>query len=324
MKNNKLLVFLNLSFMFATYLVCFNFSILSANKTEAKKINEYIKTYNYSSSLSLNEEIKILKQANNYTLFKVSFDSTNGERVPALMYIPSEAKPPYPCVIVLHGYGGNKGFTGLFASAFIPMGYAVIGIDIEYHGDRKEEGKDVFSTDVKDDVRSLHQTIVDLRRTVDYLESRGDIDAKRIGYIGTSLGGFLGAVFSGVDKRIKTSILIVGGGNWEKMILKSQVPPFKIIKSDFCNNKDFCIKDFASKMDVIEPLNFVGLISPEPLLMINCKNDKYVPKETAEELFDSAKEPKTIEWFTCMGEIAHIPPLDKTMILIKKWLVENL
>jgi dipeptidyl aminopeptidase/acylaminoacyl peptidase len=51
----------------------------------------------------------------------------------------------------------------------------------------------------------------DFKRSIDYLETRPDIDSKRLAYIGASWGGVLGAILPAVEDRLKVSILIVGG-----------------------------------------------------------------------------------------------------------------
>ena len=296
---------------------------IPALATVPEKTAAYVKTYEYDHNMPLNAEVKEVRTVGGYTLYHVLYDSTNGERVPAHLYIPTRGKAPYPCVIVQHGYSGDKSFGDLFAGVLAPKGYALMAIDIEYHGERKEAGKDVFTIDVADNVRSLHQTVQDQMRMVDYLVSRPDIDPKRIGYFGASLGSFLGSIFTGVDSRIKTVILMVGGGGWDDMLKTSQVAPFGVIRNHL-DNKDDAIKAFADKMDVIDPLNFVGLISPRTLLMINCENDHYVPKKTGEALYQMAGDPKEIKWFTCAGDVAHVPPIDKSTSLLKKWYDKNL
>jgi uncharacterized protein len=288
-----------------------------------ERLGKLLKHFEYDRSAPLNVEEKFLMKTGGYSQYHLLFDSTNGERVPASLFLPVKPAPPFPCIIVQHGYGGDKSMGGTFASVLIPRGYAVIAIDIEYHGERKEAGKDVLSTDIEDDARALSQTVVDLMRTVDYLASRGDIDMNGIGYIGASLGSFLGAVFAGVDERVKSVFLIVGGGDWEKMLATSKVGPFDGIR-DLYKQKGLPYSDYDKRMDAVEPLNYIGLVSPRPLLMVNCSNDKYVPKENAEELYDAAKDPKKIEWYTCDGDIAHIPPMDKTLSLIKKWFKKTL
>jgi len=288
-----------------------------------EKIKLHLKSYEYDHSAPLNAAESVVLKAGVYTQYHFVVDSTNGERVTGFLYMPMKPKPPFPCIIVQHGYGGDKGMGGVFAGFLVPRGYAVAAIDIEYHGERKQEGKDVLSTDVEDDARALRQSVIDLMRTVDYLNARGDIDMDRIGYIGASLGSFLGAVFTGIDERVKSVLLIVGGGDWEKMLASSQVGSFGVLR-DFYKRKGLSYADFDARMDVVEPLNYIGRVAPRPLLMINCSNDKFVPKETAEELYAAARDPKKIEWYTCDGDIAHVPPVDKTLVQIRDWFKQTL
>ena len=175
-----------------------------------------------------------------------------------------------------------------------------------------------MSLDAADDARALSQSVVDLRRTVDYLASRGDIDMDRIGYIGVSLGSFVGSVFAGVDPRVRTAVFVVGGGGWKAMIDTSGVHALEAIRAHEAERgRDTA--DFAKALHVVEPLAFAPRIAPRPVLMINCDNDQYVPKPTAEDLFASLGEPKDIRWFTCDGDIGHIPPMDKALNLAVKW-----
>src|SRR5260370_36745468 len=51
----------------------------------------------------------------------------------------------------------------------------------------------------------------DLGRSIDYLETRPDIDVKRLAFYGFSLGAFWGPIFTQVDSRFKASVWLVGG-----------------------------------------------------------------------------------------------------------------
>ena len=51
----------------------------------------------------------------------------------------------------------------------------------------------------------------DLMRTLDYLETRPDIDSYRVGYYGVSWGGRRGPLIMALESRLKTGVLIVGG-----------------------------------------------------------------------------------------------------------------
>ena len=52
------------------------------------------------------------------------------------------------------------------------------------------------------------QLVKDFKRSIDYLETREDIDADRIAYYGMSWGGILGAIIPAVEDRLKASVLL--------------------------------------------------------------------------------------------------------------------
>ena len=286
-------------------------------------VQQYVKTYEYDHAAPLNATETQTGVYPVYTAYHIAFDSTNGERVPGVLYLPKNGAARNPCVIVQHGYGGDKSMGGMFAGTLAPQGFAVIAIDAEYHGERKEPGKDVLATDVENDERAWHQSIQDLSRVVDYLETRTDIDMQRIGYVGASMGAFFGAVFTGVDKRVKTAVLVVGGGDWDVFINNSMVPPAVVIR-DYYKKAGMPLSDFAQGMAPVDPVHFISLFAPHPLLMINCSNDTIVPRKTGELLFEAAGEPKYIEWLKCDAPIGHIPPIGKTQQLVMKWFKKQL
>jgi dienelactone hydrolase len=57
----------------------------------------------------------------------------------------------------------------------------------------------------------LRQLVKDVRRSIDYLETRSDIEDEKLAYYGMSWGGALGAIVPAVEERIAASVLIAGG-----------------------------------------------------------------------------------------------------------------
>ncbi len=56
----------------------------------------------------------------------------------------------------------------------------------------------------------LIQVVKDFKRCIDYLETRQDIDSRKLAYYGMSWGGMYGAIIPAVDERIKASVLLGG------------------------------------------------------------------------------------------------------------------
>jgi len=242
--------------------------------------------YRYDSALPLDIEEKKLSENGSGTTYHLIYTSAHEQRVTAILMIP-KGTGPFPAVIAQHGYQGSKqvDYVAAVCDFLVKQGYAVMAIDAQYHGERAKAGRDMFmyATAPHTARDAFAQTVIDLRRAVDVLQARPEIDAKRIGYWGASMGAMLGAVFCGLDNRIKAACLVVGGGGLANALSKR----FGVTPSG----------DIKDALTVIEPVNYVGMISPRPLLMLNGKQDKTISVEAAQALFDAAGEPKRIVWY---------------------------
>lgn len=242
------------------------------------------KFYNYDHELPLNDSIQLVSNDDGLKLYSVSFTSVHDKRVTGLLSVPSQNKGPLPVIILLHGLGDRKTVDYIEAGYqyFQQSGYAVLRIDIDNHGDRKKYDYDFDLTDgyrywTRD---IITQTVFDLRRSIDFLETRVEIDKDRIGFFGISLGGIIGTIFSGVDKRVKVPVIALAGGNLSLMF-----------------GLDAFTEETKDFFSIIDPINFVQEIAPRPLLMINAENDEVIDPLTSKLLFRKAKQPKEIIWY---------------------------
>ena len=140
------------------------------------------------------------------------------ERIPFLMRVDvvrGPAPKPKPVVIVLHGTGGNKDAMRSWLDDLAKAGFMAVAIDARYHGDRVPggKGKDAYVAAITKAWRTpagepqehpfFYDTVWDLWRLLDYLETRPDVDKSRIGMIGTSMGGIQTILAASVDDRVK-------------------------------------------------------------------------------------------------------------------------
>lgn len=287
--------------------------------TAPARTEDPVKLYEYDRSLSLEAEEELVEKRNGYKLYKVRFNSVNEERVPALLAVPLRGSPPYPCIVMLHGYGGSKEDMLDFASLAAENGYAMMAIDAQFHGERKRPGKALYSINMTRTRDGIIQTVIDARRAVDYLESRQDIDPTRIALVGGSMGAIIGALFAGVESRVKAAVLIVGGGNMSLMVMESEHPAIPPIR-EHLRESGITYEEIQKALDPVDPLNFVDKIAPRPLLMHNGKHDTIVPAEAGRQLYEKARQPKKIYWY----DAGHDVPLQLVALRTLRWLDENL
>lgn len=155
-----------------------------------------------------------------WTHERVSFDAAYGnERVIAHLFLPQNAAPPYQTVVYFPGSASVVQTSSehieqyyefpLFLSFLVKNGRAVVYPVFKGTFERHEPR-----------YRPLHmgnesiayteyvvQLVKDFKRSVDYLESRDDIDPSRIAYYGMSWGGVFGGIVPAVEDRVRTTIL---------------------------------------------------------------------------------------------------------------------
>ena len=271
----------------------------------------------YDRALPLDPEVKEKSVEDGVRLLSVTYSSTHSERVPALLALPANPKPPLPCIVLMHGLGGSKEGMKPFWVELTKAGYACFAIDAKFHGERpKGPGGQAFLLYPYSGRDALAQTVVDLRRGLDFLHTRDDIDPKRIGYVGVSMGAILGSITAGVDDRIAAVALIVGGGDWNVLLEKTLLS----LAGDK-NLKDKSARaSVVAALDPLDPVHWVGRISPRPVLMINGDLDNIVPVEANKALHAAAKEPKKVVWYSG----GHFAPPDLVRKELLAWFADHL
>lgn len=191
---------------------------------------------------------------------KVSFAAGYGnERVPALLFLPKNHKPPYQVVVYFPGsnaiYARTSANIEIARVDFlVKSGRAVM---YPIYKSTYERADSIQSDYANESVFYRDHMLMwakDLRRSIDYLETRSDIDSTRIAYFGLSWGGMLGGVMNAVEPRIKAVVLYVAG---------------------------LAMDPARPEADVI---NFLPRVK-QPVLMLNGKYDHFFPIESSQKPF---------------------------------------
>jgi len=144
------------------------------------------------------------------------------ERVPGFLIKSDKNEGRRPCVIVLHGTGGNKEGQRGFMVDLAKRGIIGVAIDARYHGARSggTKGSAAYVEAITKAWKTkpgepqehpfYYDTCWDLWRTVDYLSTRSDVDPKRIGMFGISMGGIQTWLAAAADERVKVAVPAIG------------------------------------------------------------------------------------------------------------------
>jgi uncharacterized protein len=282
--------------------LCLTTLPLEAQNADPPSFETLAKTYQYDSKKPLDAK----EEAQKDSAWHLTFAGTDGKPVPGVFMRP-KASGKYPVVLLLHGLTSNKEtMAASFGTELVKRGFAVLALDAPFHGERKPKNDDAATAQREFQTRfvtTFQVGIKDWRRGLDYLATRPDVDTKRIGLIGYSMGSMMGSILAATDSRVKASAFCVGGD--PILGMAANLPP-------------------AAKSAVypIAPSLFVGHIAPRPTLFINGKQDNVVNEAAAKRFYDAAQKPKEIIW----ADAGHIlPPKDagKAVDWIEKTLTKK-
>jgi len=230
----------------------------------------------------------------------VSFAAQAGDRVPALLFRRPDASGRRPVVIVLHGTGGNKeGLAGRLRD-LAKRGFIAVAIDGRYHGARatRTPGQlDPYQAAILAAYRTpkehpfLYDTVWDVMRLIDYLETREDVDSRRIGLTGISKGGMETYLAAAVDPRIAVAVPLIGvqsfrwgldHGAWDSRAwtLREAIDPAakdgnESVGAGFMRR--FYDRVAPGVYGDFDGPAMLPLIAPRPLLVVNGDSDPRTP-----------------------------------------------
>jgi dipeptidyl aminopeptidase/acylaminoacyl peptidase len=233
---------------------------------------------------------------------KVSFDAAYAdERVIAYLFLPKNAAPPFQTVVYFPGGASEwqrssediEGYYEfpMFLSFVVKSGRAAL-YPI-YKGTFERGTNDIaavidFDNGSRQYAAILVQEVQDFKRSLDYLETRPDIDAEKLAYYGMSWGAFNGAITTAIEDRLKASVLVAGG----------------------------FISDVRPEAN---PVTYAPWVKA-PTLMLNGLYDSFFPPETSSKpmfrLLGTPAEYRRQIFY----ETDHIPPYNEYVKEILAWL----
>jgi serine/threonine protein kinase/dienelactone hydrolase len=225
-------------------------------------LRSYIDTWYKYDRTALNARVESVDRELGYCVReRITFDAAYpNERVIAYLHLPREIDPPYQVVVWYptddaRGSPWDKRAYRHELVCLMRSGRAVIVPFYKGTYERRLEQESYPPDGVLS--RNLYvQRSQDLRRAVDYLETRPDIDMSKLAYVGVNWGAQMGPLMIATEERFKTGILLLGG---------------------LCA----CARHPAS-----DPANFAPRVRV-PMLMANSRGDSIFPYETAQKpLFD--------------------------------------
>jgi dienelactone hydrolase len=201
------------------------------------------------------------------------------ERVIAYLYLPKSASPPYQTILLFPGSYAQRFHafedSQLYAVDFlIKSGRALMFPEYKNTYERLTQPPDSGTIAERDDTIAQAK---DLRRSVDYLGTRPEIDHDRLAYYGISWGGENGPIMTAIEDRFKVAVFLAGG----------------------------CVN--GKVLPEIDPMNYVPHVRI-PVLMLNGRYDFEIPLDTCQEPFFRLLGTSPQNKRHILYESGHAPP----------------
>jgi dienelactone hydrolase/tRNA A-37 threonylcarbamoyl transferase component Bud32 len=243
------------------------------------------------------------EKARDWTKQKITFDTANAdERMTAYLFLPKNSRPPFQTVIYFPGSSAVEQKSSqdlekyvwfeVDLSFLLQDGRAVLFPIYAGTFERKDPRiPEIIPPDTRLYTDYYIRVIKEFKRSIDYLESRRDIDSGKLAYLGFSWGGWLGTMVPAVEERLKVSIIKAGG-------LRNRGRP---------------------EMNSVNYVTRVKL----PTLMLNGKYDMDFPYETSAkpmyDLLGTPKEDKVQKLYDTDHFIPHNEFIKETLAWLDKY-----
>ena len=298
------------SFLLLLFLLCVG-SVCVASAAESADTRAAFLKLLERPRVELAAEVKPSTGTNGLRMTYFSFAAEAGVRVPGLLVKRGETEGRRPVVIVMHGTGANKENQLPLLHDLAKCGFLAVAIDGRHHGARTKPGSG--SAEYHEAILNawfgskklpfLYDTAWDVMRLVDYLSTRDDVDAARIGLIGFSKGGMEGYLAAAADPRIGVVVPCIGVQSFKWALdhesWRSRVDTFKPAIEAAAKDEDQVVnaafvRRFYDRVvpGIYGPFDgpaMLPLIAPRPLLVINGDADPRTPLPGVNECLAAAR-----------------------------------
>jgi cephalosporin-C deacetylase-like acetyl esterase len=254
---------------------------------------ELVRHFDYDAKAPLEMKVLGTEKRGEATVYDITYASPKGGVVPAYLVVPAKEKAPFAAVVWGHWYWTNSDMRNRKqfldeAVALAPAGVVSLLND----GPVARPGY-VADNDLLSEKRNEEkvQQVIDMRRGVDLLLTRKDVDPKRIAFVGHSYNATIGATLSGVDRRFKAFVLMAGSisdevnlrtGAYEQF--RRQVGPEKF-------------DAFMASHKYLDEGNFVAHAAPATVFLQYATQEPFLTPERAREYEKVVSQPKRFKLY---------------------------
>lgn len=255
--------------------------VVHAGLAGAQVPDDLAALYKYDRTGPLDVQMTETAARNGYKLFSISFALPDAGRMNGFLVAPI-GPGRKPGIVWTHS-NGAIGFLGnavLMAKAGAVS--LLVGEAEGLKGGTAELARDQLIADV-----------IGLRRAVDVLQSRADVDPARVAIVGHSSGAMMAAVAVSIDDRFRAAVFEVGLLGMGVHIATSPGSWAQGVRKELGDQ----LPHFLEVISIVDDKNYIGHAPAIPKLFQSARYDPGVPLKDSENFFNSASQPKELRWY---------------------------
>lgn len=204
------------------------------------------------------------------------------DRIAAFLVVPPSGGKRLPAVIYVHGSGGDRKQL-VVPATWLASRHAVGLVITAPSTTASAPAGGSPRAELRRQARLEERDVIAVRRGIDLLRRRPDVDPSRIGYVGWSAGARTGAIVAGVEPRLRTVVLMSGGAT-----------PI----SSYAARAPASLRPaIRSYLGAVDPLRYVPRATGSALLLQDGRRDQIVPRSALEALAHAAPNGTTVRWY---------------------------
>lgn len=222
------------------------------------------------------------------------------------VYFQSPEAGPRPLVLVLPIYGSSQFPPRQLVKSLLAdpahRGSHVLLVEsredfIDWKALRAVENGEQFQRQARRVAEATMKTVVDLQHLLDWASARPEVDDRRLGLVGFSIGTMVGSLVLGIDDRIDSAVFVMGGANVHQVLASCRGRAGEtrrlVLETLGWTAEDY-ERHLANALEPINPARWVGGVDPAHMLLIDASFDNCVPEEARERLWEAMGRPERI------------------------------
>jgi dienelactone hydrolase len=241
------------------------------------------------------DEWRQVSRNDDFSEFRVSFASglpsgdANNDQIELQVFVPASPIGKPPVAILLHYWGATDSeLERQTAAELAYRGIASVILPLPYHLSRTPDGHASGELAIVPDPEALKRTMIqsvsDIRRTIDWINTRPELNGEEIGITGTSLGAIVSSLAFAVEPRIKSASFLLGGADLAYLMMNSSRTTSQ---RHILTNAGWTEESLHKVLLEIEPTTYLKPDDKRPSYVINAKYDTIVPLESSRRLADA-------------------------------------